>query len=149
MNTVIPTTPDGQPTRTRAELAPPPRVLICVGNASIRELISLLLAHVGCAVAGMEVMDWLMGRHIPGPRPAVLLLDARPLRQIHAVEQARARLAAEPTTLVLLSDIPLSSQLIDELGAVATLPLRFTLHALITAVQPSHRAGTRTWERDT
>jgi hypothetical protein len=133
----------GQPTRTWADRAPPPRVLVCVEHKGVRELISLMLAHMGCTVAGMRVMAWLAGDPIPGACPAVLILDTWPLRHADAIGQARLRLAAQPAALVLLSDNPAPAQLVDELGAVATLPLCFNLHDLVAAVQMGYNALAR------
>jgi hypothetical protein len=110
-------------------------VLICVENVGVRELIGLLLADAGCAVATMNVWPWLAGNPIPAPPPEVLILDAWPLRHADAATLAHARLAAQPAALVLLADSPQSAQLAARLGAVATLPLLFTLHDLVTAVQ--------------
>jgi hypothetical protein len=143
MDTAISRISVGQPTRTWADRAPPPRVLVCVEHRGVRELINLMLAHIGCTVAGMRVMAWLAGDPIPGACPAVLILDTWPLRHADAIGQARMRLAAQPAALVLLSDNPAPAQLADELGAVATLPLCFNLHDLVAAVQLGHNALAR------
>jgi hypothetical protein len=126
-----------------AVVARPTRVLICVGNAGVRELIHLMLADAGCAVAGMDVRPWLGGDPIPGPTPEVLILDAWPLRHADAATQAHARLAAQPAAVVLLVDSLQPVQLAAELGAVATLPLLFTLHDLVAAVQQGASAWTK------
>jgi hypothetical protein len=119
----------------RAAVARPTRVLICLGNVGVRELIGLLLADAGCTITGMDVWPWLVGDPISGPPPEVLILDAWPLRHADAVTQARARLAAQPAAVVLLVDSPQPVRLTAQLGAVATLPLLFTLQDLVTAVQ--------------
>jgi hypothetical protein len=139
----------GQPTRMQADCSPPPRVLVCVEHEGVRELIGLMLAHTGCTVAGMGVMAWLGGAPIPGARPAVLILDTWPLQHAGAIGQARIRLAAEPGALVLLSDNPAPAQLVDQLGAVATLPLCFNLHDLVAAVHMGYNALAREEGADT
>jgi hypothetical protein len=142
MDTAIWRIPVDHPTRTRADQTPP-RVLICVEHRGVRELIGLMLAHMGCTVADMSVMAWLAGDSIPGARPAVLILDTWPLQDADAIGQVRIRLAADPAALVLLSDSPVPAHLTDELNAVATLPLCFSLHALVAAVQLGHNALAR------
>jgi DNA-binding NtrC family response regulator len=127
---------------TRAVGAWPIHVLICVENAGVRELISILLADAGCTTTGMDVESWLIGDPIPEPSPKVLILDAWPLRHDDAANQAQARLAAQPAALVLLLDSPQPAQLADQLGAVTILPLLFTLQNLVTAVQRSSEAST-------
>jgi hypothetical protein len=127
----------------RAAVARPTRVLICLGNAGVRELIGLLLADAGCAVTEMDVTPWLADEPIAGLPCEVLILDAWPLRHADAATQARARLAAQPAALVLLMDSPQPAQLADQLGAVATLPLLFTLQELVSAVQLGSRALAR------
>jgi hypothetical protein len=122
-------------TAPHVRVVPPTRVLICVGNTGVRELIGLLLADAGCAVTSTDVWLWLAGSPIPGPPSEVLILDAWPLRHADAATQAHARLAGRTAALVLLVDSPLSVQLAAELGAVATLPLLFTLDDLVAAVQ--------------
>jgi hypothetical protein len=117
-------------------------VLVCVENAGVRELIHLLLVDAGCVVADMDVWPWLGGDPISGPPPEVLILDAWPLRHADAATQAQARLAAQPAAVVLLVDSLQPIQLAAELGAVATLPLLFTLHDLVTAVQRGANAWT-------
>ena len=126
----------------RAVVARPTRVLICVGNAGVRELIGLLLADAGCMIADMDVWPWLDGDPIPGPPAEVLILDAWPLRHARAATQAQARLAAQPAAVVLLVDNLQPVQLAAQLGVVATLPLLFTLHDLVTAVQQGASAWT-------
>ena len=128
---------------TRAAGAWPTHVLICVGNAGVRELIGLLLADAGYAVTGMDVAPWLIGDALPGPPPEVLILDAWPLRHADAAIQAHARLATQAAALVLLVDSPQPAQLADQFGAVATLPLSFTLHDLVTAMQQSSQVPAR------
>ena len=128
------------PTSTWAQIAPALRVLVCVDHAGVGELIRLQLEYIGCTVAGMNVMDWLVGKPIPGGRSAVLILDTWPLRHADAASQARARLAAEPVALVLLSDSPQPADLAVQFGAIATLPLLFTLHDLVTAIQQGNEA---------
>ena len=113
----------------------PTRVLICVCNAGVSELIGLMLADAGCMVINMDVMPWLAGDPLPGPPSEVLILDAWPLRYSDAATQAYARLTAQPAALVLLMDSPQPAQLADQLGAVATLPLLFTLQDLVSAVR--------------
>ena len=127
---------------TRAGGARLIQVLICVENAGVRELMSILLADAGCTVTGMDVESWLIGDPIPEPSPEVLILDAWPLRHADAANQAHARLAAQPAALVLLMDSPQPAQLADQLGAIAILPLLFTLQNLATAVQRSSWAST-------
>jgi hypothetical protein len=125
----------------RTTVERPTRVLICVGNAGVRELIGLLLADAGCVVASMDVWPWLVGDSIAGPLPEVLILDAWPLRHADAATQACARLTAQPAAVVLLMDSLQPIQLAAQLGAVATLPLLFTLHDLIAAVQHGAQAA--------
>jgi hypothetical protein len=127
----------------RPAVVRPTRVLICVHNAGVRELIGLLLADAGCAVTDMDVTPWLAGDSIPGPPCEVLILDAWPLRYADVATQAHARLVAQPAALVLLMDSPQPAQLADQLGAVATLPLLFTLQDLVSAVQLGSRARAR------
>ena len=129
---------------TRVAGQRPTRVLICMGNAGVRELIGLLLADAGCAITEMDVTPWLAGEPIAGPPCGVLILDAWPLRHADAATQARARLAAQPAALVLLMDSPQPAHLADQLGAVATLPLLFTLQDLVSAVQQ----GSEHWRAD-
>lgn len=57
---------------------------------------------------------------------------------------AHARLAAEPAALILLMDSPQPAQLADQLGAVATLSLLFTLQG---SSAPCNRAAGR-WRAD-
>jgi hypothetical protein len=83
----------------------------------------------------MGVRPWLVMDPILGPLPEVLILDAWPLRHADAAVQAHARLAAQPAAVVLLVDSPQSAHLAAQLGAVATLPLLFTLQDLVSAVQ--------------
>jgi hypothetical protein len=110
-------------------------VLICVGDAGVRQLIGLLLANEGYGITSMDVLSWLGGDPIPEPPPEVLILDAWPLRHADAATQARARLASQSTAVVLLLDSMQPAQIAGQLGAVATLPLLFSLQDLITAVQ--------------
>jgi len=119
----------------RVTVTRPTHVLICLGNAGVRGLIGLLLADAGCVVTDMDVWPWLDGDPIAGPPAEVLILDAWPLRHAGAVTQAYARLAAQPAAVILLVDSPQPVQLAAELGAVATLPLLFTLHDLVITVQ--------------
>lgn len=58
-------------------VAQPTRVLICVENAGVRELMRLMLADAGCAVAAMEVWPWLVGDPSLGPPPDVVILPGR------------------------------------------------------------------------
>lgn len=118
-----------------ATVAQPTFVLICVEDIGVREMISLLLADAGCAVAAMDVWLWLAGNPIAEPPPEVLILDAWPLRHVAAAAQAYARLAAQPAAVVLLADSPQAAQLAARLGAIATLPLLFSLCDLVTSVQ--------------
>jgi len=131
------------PTKMPAAGIPPPCVLICVDDAGVRQLIGLMLAHTGCTATGTDVAAWLGGKPTPGPRPTVLLLDAWPLRHAEVASQARVRLAAEPAALVLLVDSPRPTQLATQLGAIASLPLLFSLDDLVTAVQQAHSARAR------
>ena len=119
----------------RATARQPISVLICVADAGVRQLIGLLLANEGYGVTSMDVLSWIGGDPIPMPPPEVLILDAWPLRHADAAAQARARLASQPAAVVLLLDSLQPAQIADQLGAVATLPLLFTLEDLITAVQ--------------
>jgi hypothetical protein len=75
--------------------------------------------------------------------PTVPILDTWPLQHTNAIGPARMRLAAEPAALVLLTDNLAPTQLTDELGAVAILPLCFSLHDLVTAVRLGHNAPAR------
>ncbi len=118
-----------------ADQSQPTRVLICIENTGVRQLIGLMLEDAGCAVATMDVLPWLNADSIPALRPDVLILDAWPLRHAEAVTQAHARLVAQPVAVILLVDSLQPIQVTAELGAIATLPLLFTLHDLVTAVQ--------------
>ena len=162
MGTPAPTsplhTPVGQPSGVHSGAGEPPkppvssmpvtrvageratRVLICMGNAGVRQLIGMLLADVGYAVTEMDVTPWLAGEPIAGPPCGMLILDAWPLRHADAATQARAPFAAQPAALVLLMDSPQPAHLADQLGAVATLPLLITLQDLVSAVQHGSRA---------
>ena len=59
------------------------------------------------------------------------------------VRQAQARLAAQTAAVVLLVDSPQLAHLAAKLGAASTLPLLFTLHDLVTAVQQGANTQTR------
>jgi DNA-binding NtrC family response regulator len=128
---------------TRADDTQSLRVLICVQSEGVRELIRLILADAGYAVAAMDVLCWLIGNPTPEPPPEVLILDAWPLRHADAMLQAQARLAAQPAAVVLLVDSPQLAHLAAKLGAASTLPLLFTLHDLVTAVQQGANTQTR------
>ena len=120
---------------TRADRSRPTRVLVCIENMGVRELIGLILVGAGCAVVAMDVLPWLNADSIPEPRPDVLILDAWPLRHAEAAAQAHVRLAAQPAAIILLIDSLQPVQLAAELGAIVILPLLFTLRDLVAAVQ--------------
>jgi hypothetical protein len=109
-------------------------------NAGVRELIRLMLVDAGYIVTDLDMVTWLVGDAHVELCPEVVILDAWPLRYREAATLAHAQLVKRPAAVVLLADSTPPAHLADQFGAVATLPLLFTLHNLVTAVQQGGHA---------
>jgi hypothetical protein len=113
----------------------PPRIHVCVEDDGVREMISLLLTDAGYYVTDQDVVTWLVENASTLVPPKVMILDAWPLRQPNTAAMARAQLGKQSAAVVLLVDTPQPPAITDQFGAIATLPLCFTLDDLVFAVE--------------
>jgi hypothetical protein len=117
-----------------------PRVLICVQDSGVSDLLELELEVLGCSASSIPFFDWMDGSDAPYD---AIILDAWPLRHAEALARARVRLAAQPAALILLADTPSQADPSHQLGAVATLPLFFSLQILERTVRQAARVAQR------
>jgi hypothetical protein len=120
---------------TRPRRTPQRRLLICTQDQQNGELIRVVAEALHWQVATIALEDWLRASESAETTPDVILLDPWPLRDAVVLQEAKSRLSALPSALVLLVDPPFTPDLREQLDVATTIPLFFTLDELADGLE--------------